>query len=138
LSPQTVTLRMLREAIGVALRDAMSSDAVEEFCTGLGLAPPQHPEDIAFISKRAYVVRRLGGKTQPELVEVALRVLDECDGDSASARDLAELVGGLGASGVPGEMKNLIFASSLEHRLPEAWHRTERYPTTASEPTAAN
>ena len=103
---------MLREAIGVALREAMNSDAVEEFCTGIGLAPPQPPDDIAFTSKRAYVVRRLGGKTQPELVEIALSVLEECDSGAAGASELAELVGRLGASGVPGEMKNLIFAAA--------------------------
>lgn len=102
---------MLREAIGVALRDAMNSDAVEEFCTGIGLAPPQPPDDIAFRSKRAYVVRRLVSKTQPELVEIALNVLDECDGGAAGASELAELVGRLSASGVLGEMKNLIFAA---------------------------
>jgi hypothetical protein len=108
---RTVTLRMLREGIGAALRDAMSATAVEDFCTGIGLAPPEPPEDIAFTSKRAYVVRRLAGKTQVELVEIALRVLDECDGAGTAATELADLVGRLGGGGVPGELKNLIFAA---------------------------
>ncbi len=102
---------MLREGIGAALRDAMSATAVEDFCTGIGLAPPEPPEDIAFTSKRAYVVRRLAGKTQVELVEIALRVLDECDGAGTAATELADLVGRLGGGGVPGELKNLIFAA---------------------------
>ena len=108
---RTVTLRVLREAIGVALRDALSSDAVEEFCTGIGLAPPEPPDDIAFHSKRAYVVRRLTGKPRDELVKVALQVLEECDPNLAAAHELTQLVSGLGAAGVPGELKNLIFAA---------------------------
>jgi hypothetical protein len=64
----TVSLGKMREAIGRALRDAMNADTVEVFCTSIGLAPPNPPNDIAFTSKRAYVVRRLAGKSKPELV----------------------------------------------------------------------
>jgi|HigsolmetaAR206D_1030411.scaffolds.fasta_scaffold00179_23 hypothetical protein len=106
----TVTPRKLREATGEALREAMSAREVEQFCTGIGLAPPDPPEDVASTSKRAYVVRRLGGKTQPELVQIALQVLDECEGGPA-AFELAGLVTRASGAGVDGEIKNLIFAA---------------------------
>ncbi|GAA1589664.1 hypothetical protein GCM10009828_012910 [Actinoplanes couchii] len=103
------TPRKLRGAIGQALREAMSAPKVEQFCTGIGLAPPHPPDDVAMISKAAYVERRLGGKSEPELLQLALQVLDECEGGDAAAR-LADLVAG-GGTGVAGEMKNLIFAA---------------------------
>lgn len=106
----TSTPRKLREAIGQALREAMSAPKVEQFCTGIGLAPPNPPDDVAMTSKAAYVERRLGGKTQPELVQLALQVLDECDGGETAAK-LADLVARGNGTGVAGEMKNLIFAA---------------------------
>jgi hypothetical protein len=105
-----VTLRKLREATGEALRDAMTSPAVEQFCTGIGLAPPNPPDDIASTSKRAYVVRRLAGKDMQELIRIALQVLDECDGGPA-ADELAHLVAEARGGGVAGKLKNLIFAA---------------------------
>ena len=106
----TATSRKLREAIGQALREAMSARKVEQFCTGIGLAPPNPPDDVAMTSKAAYVERRLGGKTQPELVQLALQVLDECDGGEAAIK-LADLLARGSGTGVAGEMKNLIFAA---------------------------
>src|SRR4051794_20916023 len=105
----TATPRKLREAIGAALRDAMSAAKVEQFCTGVGLAPPG-PDDVAFTGKAAYVERRLGGKTQAELIQLAMQVLDECDGAESATR-LADLLARGGSTGVAGEMKNLIFAA---------------------------
>lgn len=106
-----VTLRKLRDAMGEALRQAMSPSAVEQFCIGIGLAPPNPAEDdIAFRSKRMYVVRRLAGKDLPELLRLALQVLDECDGGEA-ADELARLVAQARGGGVAGEMKNVIFAA---------------------------
>lgn len=108
---QTVTPGMLREAMGNALRDAMSSPDVERFCTGIGLAGPNpEQDDVASRSKRAYLVRRLAGKGLPELVRIATQVLDECKGD-ASADELARLVAQADGGGVAGEMKNLLFAA---------------------------
>src|SRR4051812_40116435 len=98
----TVTPRKLREATGEALREAMGAKEVEQFCTGVGLLPPDPAEDRASVSKRAYVVRRLVGKTQPELVQIALRVLDECDGGPAADK-LADLVAQACGAGVAGE-----------------------------------
>ena len=106
----TATPRKLREAIGQALREAMSAPKVEQFCTGVGLAGPNPPDDVAMTSKAAYVERRLGGKTQAELVQLALQVLDECEGGEAAGR-LADLLAHGSGMGVAGEMKNLIFAA---------------------------
>ncbi|BCJ61541.1 hypothetical protein [Micromonospora endophytica] len=108
---QTVTPGKLREAIGVALRDGMSSPEVERFCTGIGLAPPDpEQDDRAERSKRAYVVRRLAGKRLPELLRIATQVLDECKGGE-TADNLARLVAHADGGGVAGEMKNLLFAT---------------------------
>jgi hypothetical protein len=108
---QTVNLRKLREAIGMALRDAMSASVIEKFCTGIGLAPPDPEQgDIAFTSKRAFVVRRLAGKELPDLLQVASQVLDECNGGDA-ADELARFVAQARGAGVAGNMKNLIFAA---------------------------
>ncbi|PSK67807.1 hypothetical protein B0E53_00278 [Micromonospora sp. MH33] len=104
----------------------MTAREVEQFCTGIGLAPPDPPDDVASTSKRAYVVRCLGGKTQPELVQIALQVLDECD-DGPAAAELAGLLAGAGGTGVAGEMKNLIFAA--DGPKPELRHA--RAPTNA-------
>ncbi|BEL01835.1 hypothetical protein Q0Z83_000260 [Actinoplanes sichuanensis] len=106
----TATPRKLRQAIGQALRDAMSAPKVEQFCTGIGLAPPNPPDDVANLSKAAYVERRIAGKTQPELIQLALQVLDECE-ETESAAKLADLVARGHGSGITGEMKNLIFAA---------------------------
>jgi hypothetical protein len=77
---RTVTPRKPRNATGEALRKAMSAREIEQFCTGIGLAPPDPKEDAASTSKRAYVVRRPGGQTQPKPVQTAPQVLDECEG----------------------------------------------------------
>ncbi|SCL20251.1 hypothetical protein GA0074692_0821 [Micromonospora pallida] len=108
---ETLTLRKLRNAAGAALRDAMSSSDVEQFCTGIGLAPPNpKKDDVAFNSKQKYVARRLAGKELPELLRIASHVLDECNGGE-TADELARLVAQAESGGVAGEMKNLIFAA---------------------------
>ncbi|MEU4243146.1 hypothetical protein [Actinoplanes sp. NPDC026619] len=114
---QMVTVRKLREAMGEALRHAMSSPEVEQFCTGIGLAP-SNPEqdDIAIHSKRKYVVRRLIGKELPELLRIAEHVLNECAGEEAAdggkaAGELASLVAQARGGGVAGDFKQLIFAA---------------------------
>src|SRR2546423_3831577 len=109
----TVAPRVLREAIGVFLRDRLKSDDVEEFCVEIGLAPPDSPEATAFTSRRAYVGRRLGGKSVAELVDIAVRVDEELD-----APELRELIAKIGSAGVPGLPKNLIFAADgPKHRI---------------------
>lgn len=74
-------------------------------CEYLGLEPQRAGED-PFNSKRVYVRSRLQRKPLSELVDIARRVISEY-GDE----DLQTLVNALGARGVDGEMKNLIFAA---------------------------
>ncbi|BBC28869.1 hypothetical protein SGFS_001600 [Streptomyces graminofaciens] len=74
-------------------------------CEYLGLEP-QKPDEDPFHSKRIDVRSRLQRKTLSELVNIARRVISEYGDD-----DLQALVGALGARGVDGEMKNLIFAA---------------------------
>ncbi|MGP4083452.1 hypothetical protein [Streptomyces sp. KR55] len=79
-------------------------------CEYLGLEP-QKPHEDPFKSKIIYVRARLQSKTLPELVDIARRVISEYGDD-----DLQALVHTLGAHGVDGEMKNLIFAADGPNR----------------------
>ncbi|TQF04397.1 hypothetical protein E6W39_21950 [Kitasatospora acidiphila] len=109
----TITVRVLREAIGVFFRDRFNSDAVEEICVEMGLRPPEPPDDVAFKSKRAYVVERLQGQQLADLVTFAMRVDEEHD-----APELRELIAQVGPVGVAGQPKNLIFAADgPKHQL---------------------
>ena len=101
---QAVTLKMLRDSIAEALWEAMNAAEVERFCSAIGLAGPA---DEAYSSKRGYVARRLVGVAKPQLVEIGVRVLDECDSGAEAARALAGLIAGFARGGVAGEMKNL-------------------------------
>ncbi|MEU8984274.1 hypothetical protein [Streptomyces sp. NPDC048309] len=83
----------------------MKSYELAAACEHLGLEP-QKPGEDPFSSKRIYVRARLQKKTLSELVDIARQVISEY-GDT----DLQALVGSLGARGVDGEMKNLIFAA---------------------------
>jgi hypothetical protein len=108
-----VTTRVLREAIGAFFRDAFNADTVEEICTEMGLEPPAPPDDIAFSSKRAYVVRRLQGKPLVDLVTLAVRLDEEHD-----VPELRQLIAQVGPVGVAGQPKNLIFAAlGPKHRM---------------------
>ncbi|MFE4255354.1 hypothetical protein ACFRU3_38950 [Streptomyces sp. NPDC056910] len=103
-STPAVTPAALREAIAGALH-AVKAYELAAACEYLGLEPKK-PDEDPFHSKRIYVRSRLQRKTLPELVDIARRVISEY-GDE----DLQALVGALGARGVDGEMKNLIFAA---------------------------
>ncbi|MGW0957061.1 hypothetical protein ACWDAO_12380 [Streptomyces sp. NPDC001212] len=83
----------------------MKSYDLAAVCEYLGLEP-QKPDEDPFRSKRIYVRARLQGKSLPELVDIARRVIREYGDD-----DLKALLGTLGARGVDGELKNLIFAA---------------------------
>lgn len=103
-STPAATPAALREAIAGALHVVKSYD-LAAVCEYLGLEP-QKPDENPFNSKRIYVRARLQGKSLPELVDIARHVISEY-GDE----DLQALVGSLGARGVDGEVKNLIFAA---------------------------
>ncbi|MFF1873006.1 hypothetical protein [Kitasatospora herbaricolor] len=108
----TVTARVLREAIGVFFRDTFNANTVEEVCTELGLEPPA-PDETAFSSKRAYVVRRLQDKHLADLVTLAVQLDEEHD-----SPELRALIAQVGPVGVAGQPKNLIFAAlGFKHRM---------------------
>lgn len=73
-------------------------------CVRLGLA--DGAEEDAYRSKFHYALGRLQALDLPRLVNVALRILDDRD-----APELEEIIGNLGARGVNGDFKNLIFAA---------------------------
>jgi very-short-patch-repair endonuclease len=95
----------VREAIANSVAANLKSYDVAAFCERIGLAP-QGPGEEPFRSKRLYVNTRLQALDLAGLVPIARAVLTEWDDE-----DLHELVDRAGATGVAGELKNLIFAS---------------------------
>lgn len=73
-------------------------------CVRLGLADGEEAD--AYRSKFHYALGRLQVLDLPRLVNVALRILDDRD-----APELEEMIKSLGARGVGGDFKNLIFAA---------------------------
>jgi hypothetical protein len=96
----------LRDAIASSIAREVKAYDVAAFCEGLGLAAQREGED-PFRSKFTYVKSRLQERRLPELIDVARTVLAEWDDD-----DLEQLLASAGATGVAGELKNLIFAST--------------------------
>lgn len=101
-----VTPLKLREAIADTVAAWVKSYDVAQACVALGLAPPRDESDDPFRSKRVYVLSRLHGKSLAELADLAHRVAAEYDD-----KLLQPLLDQLGAHGVQGELKNLIFAA---------------------------
>ena len=95
----------LRNEICEALWGYVSANDLAEVCVHLGLAPQGEGED-PFYSKRAYVRHRLLTKSMDELVEVARNVVAQF-----GAPELVAVLERLGAHGVAGDLKNLIFAA---------------------------
>jgi hypothetical protein len=96
----------LRDAIASSIAREVKAYDVAAFCEGLGLAAQREGED-PFRSKFTYVKSRLQERRLPELIDMARTVLAEWDDD-----DLEQLLASAGATGVAGELKNLIFAST--------------------------
>jgi hypothetical protein len=96
----------MREAIANSIAREVKSYNVAAFCERLGLAP-QGPDEDPHRSKAMYVLARLQERKLPELLELARAVLAEWDDDHLQA-----LVDRTGVTGVAGELKNLIFAST--------------------------
>lgn len=96
----------MREAIANSIAREVKSYNVAAFCERLGLAP-QGPDEDPHRSKAMYVLARLQERKLPELLELARAVLAEWDDDHLQA-----LVDRTGVTGVAGEFKNLIFAST--------------------------
>ncbi|MEU9835898.1 hypothetical protein AB0D67_30555 [Streptosporangium sp. NPDC048047] len=98
-----VKAETLRGMIAETLAEWKSYE-LPALCEHLGLAPGT--EDEAFASKFRYVMARLRPLSLPQLVAVAQRFLDEHDDAK-----LEQALVCLGAGGVDGEFKNLIFAA---------------------------
>jgi hypothetical protein len=96
----------MREAMASSIAREVKSYNVAAFCEGLGLAP-QGPDEDPHRSKAMYVLARLQDRKLPDLLEVARAVLAEWDDDHLQA-----LVDRTAITGVAGELKNLIFAST--------------------------
>lgn len=97
----------MRDAIANAVAGNVKAYEVADVCIDLlGLAPPRNEHDDPFASKRLYVGARLKGKSIEELTELARKVVAEYDDQELSA-----VLSRLGAHGVSGDLKNLIFAA---------------------------
>lgn len=94
----------LRKAIATSLAD-ISAYRLPAACEALGLAPGTQEE--SFRSKFHYVMTRLRPLGMGELISIVRTYVDEHD-DPA----LESILATLGAGGVDGEFKNLIFAST--------------------------
>ena len=93
----------LRRAIANSLAET-SAYRLPAACEAFGLAP--ETEEEFFRSKFNYVMTRLRPLGMPELISIVRKYVDEHD-DPA----LESILTTLGAGGVDGEFKNLIFAS---------------------------
>jgi hypothetical protein len=100
-----VTPLFLRDAIAEALWLHVRAQDLAEVCVYLGLEPKGDYED-PFTSKRGYVRSRLLAMSLDELAELARKVVAQF-GD----QDLGRILERLGAHGVAGDLKNLIFAA---------------------------
>lgn len=104
--PERLTPQVLREAIARTLTSRVKAYDIADECARLGLPPERQGED-PWNSKWNYVESRLRHRKLAELLAIAEMVTDVYD-DQVLERLLALA----GASGVSGEMKNLIFAST--------------------------
>lgn len=100
-----VTPVVLRDEICEALWAHVRAQDLAEVCVYLGLAPQGEYEN-PFNSKRAYVRQRLLSMSMDELAELARKVVAQF-----GAEELTAVLGRLGAHGVAGDLKNLIFAA---------------------------
>jgi len=100
-----VTPLVLRDAIAGALWEYVKAQDLAEVCVFLGLEPQGEYEN-PFSSKRSYVRARLLNKSTDELADLARKVVAQF-----GAEELAAVLERMGAHGVAGDLKNLIFAA---------------------------
>jgi hypothetical protein len=103
---QRLSADRLRQEIASLIADRVKAYDVEKVCTSLGLDPPEEGAD-PYRSKFIYVKSRLLGHSMDQLRAIAAQAADEYGDD-----DLEALLAGAGATGVDGELKNIIFASN--------------------------
>jgi hypothetical protein len=104
--PTRVTYRALRDAIADALYVVSAHDLADE-CVRLGLPAQAGDEPDPMQGKRRYITRRLTDHSVDQLLALARTVNDDYESDQ-----LAHLLTLAGASGVAGELRNLIFAAN--------------------------
>ena len=104
--PERLTPQVLREAIARTLTSRVKAYDIADECVRLGL-PPERQGENPWDSKWNYVEPRLRHRKLAELLAIAEKVTDVYDNQV-----LDRLLTLAGASGVSGEMKNLIFAST--------------------------
>jgi hypothetical protein len=102
----TVTPMRLRSASAETLWDCVKAHHLKAACDAVGMAPAREGSAEPSFSKRSYVEGRLQGTSLTDLTDLAHRVAAEYD-----AEHLQPLLDALGAHGVTGELKNLIFAA---------------------------
>ena len=102
-----VTPLVLRDAIAEALWAHVRVQDLAEVCVCLGLEPQGEYEN-PFDSKRGYVRGRLLTKSLDEFTELARKVVAQFGDEDLAAKVLERL----GAHGVAGDLKNLIFAAN--------------------------
>ncbi|WP_093573662.1 hypothetical protein [Amycolatopsis rubida] len=96
----------LRSAIAETLWDCVKAHHLEAACDALGMAPAREGSAEPFNSKRSYVEGRLQGMSLTALADLGYRVAAEYVPEY-----LQPVLDALGAHGVAGELKNLIFAA---------------------------
>lgn len=108
--PRNVQPETLREAIGQAVRHAMSAYQVEAFCDELMMPPlPEGSYAAPMSSKAGYVCERLHATTMPDLEALARQILDRHhDEELADLLFEIDLAAGPKVAGAP---KNLIFGA---------------------------
>jgi very-short-patch-repair endonuclease len=106
---QQVKLHQLRDAIAEILATSTKSYELPRVCKRYGMVTEADDaaEQEAFSSKRWFVKKLIADWTLPQLAALASKVLDDFDNS-----DLQALLSRLGASGVAGDFKNLIFAAN--------------------------
>lgn len=104
--PERLTPQVLREAIARTLTSRVKAYDIADECVRLGL-PPERQGENPWDSKWNYVESRLRHRKLAELLAIAEKVTNVYDDQV-----LEHLLTLAGASGVSGEMKNLIFAST--------------------------
>ncbi|TSE15701.1 hypothetical protein B1A87_007090 [Arthrobacter sp. KBS0703] len=97
-------MKTLRSAIAGALSEAKAYEVAEE-CIRYGLELAGESED-PWSGKSRYVEKKLNGLTLDELISLGHKVHEDYPSD-----ELEHLLTLVGAGGVAGELKNLIFAA---------------------------
>ena len=105
-APTKISPKALREAIARTLAGMSANDVAEE-CVRFGMEPPRDDADNPWQGKQRYVLRRVRDYALHDLVTLARSVNEQHD-----SPELTHLLSLVGARGVHGEVKNLIFAAN--------------------------